>query len=104
VAALSSGWKWETWQRRLDAVALAIAGGEDWLQPHANELKAINAEIKKGRPEVEAVEKLQKQKEALKREISELEKIKGLKTEQIEQILGYKYSDEVIHRDDLVVL
>jgi glutamate 5-kinase len=35
---------------------------------------------------------------------SELEKIKGLWTEQIEQVLGYKYSDEVIHRDDLVVL
>jgi glutamate 5-kinase len=35
---------------------------------------------------------------------SELERIKGLKTEQIEKVLGYKYSDEVIHRDDLVVL
>jgi len=36
--------------------------------------------------------------------VSELERIKGLKTEQIEKVLGYKYSDEVIHRDDLVVL
>ncbi len=35
---------------------------------------------------------------------SELEKIRGLKTKQIEKALGYKYSDEVIHRDDLVVL
>jgi len=35
---------------------------------------------------------------------SELEKIRGLRTERIEEILGYKYSDEVIHRDDLVVL
>jgi glutamate 5-kinase len=35
---------------------------------------------------------------------SELEKIKGLRSEQIEMALGYKYSDEVIHRDDLVVL
>ncbi len=35
---------------------------------------------------------------------SELERIRGLKTEQIEKVLGYKYSDEVIHRDDLVVL
>lgn len=34
----------------------------------------------------------------------ELEKIKGLKTDEIEKYLGYKYSDEVIHRDDLVVL
>jgi glutamate 5-kinase len=35
---------------------------------------------------------------------SELEKIKGLRSNQIETILGYKYCDEVIHRDDLVVL
>jgi len=36
--------------------------------------------------------------------VSELERIKGLRTVQIEKALGYKYSDEVIHRDDLVVL
>jgi glutamate 5-kinase len=35
---------------------------------------------------------------------SELRKIRGLRTEEIEKILGYKYGDEVIHRDDLVVL
>lgn len=35
---------------------------------------------------------------------SELERIRGLRSEQIEKALGYKYSDEVIHRDDLVVL
>jgi len=35
---------------------------------------------------------------------TELEKIKGLRSDQIESALGYKYSDEVIHRDDLVVL
>jgi glutamate 5-kinase len=35
---------------------------------------------------------------------TELEKIKGLRSNQIETTLGYKYSDEVIHRDDLVVL
>jgi glutamate 5-kinase len=34
----------------------------------------------------------------------ELERIKGLRSDQIESTLGYKYSDEVIHRDDLVVL
>ena len=33
-----------------------------------------------------------------------LERIKGLKTGQIEQTLGYKVSDEVIHRDDLALL
>lgn len=34
----------------------------------------------------------------------DLEKIKGLKTSQIESVLGHKDYDEVIHRDDLVIL
>lgn len=35
---------------------------------------------------------------------TEIEKIKGKKTSEIEGILGYQYSDEVIHRDNLVLL
>lgn len=34
----------------------------------------------------------------------ELKKIKGLRTSQIEESLGYKYYDEVVHRDNLVIL
>ena len=34
----------------------------------------------------------------------ELDRIKGLKTTQIESVLGHKDYDEVIHRDDLVIL
>jgi glutamate 5-kinase len=34
----------------------------------------------------------------------ELGQIQGHKTAEIEKILGYKYFDEVIHRDDLVLL
>ncbi len=34
----------------------------------------------------------------------DLEKIKGLKTTQIEAVLGSKTADEVVHRDNLVVL
>jgi glutamate 5-kinase len=34
----------------------------------------------------------------------ELKKIKGKKTSEIEGILGYRYSDEVIHRDNMVIL
>jgi glutamate 5-kinase len=34
----------------------------------------------------------------------EIRKIAGAKTSDIEKILGYKYSDEVIHRNDLVVM
>lgn len=33
----------------------------------------------------------------------ELAKIKGQNTDQIKAILGYKYSDEVVHRDNLVI-
>ena len=35
---------------------------------------------------------------------SDLRKIMGKKTSEIEKLLGYKYSDEVIHRDNLVTL
>ena len=34
----------------------------------------------------------------------EIDRIKGLKTGEIEKILGYKDHDEVIHRDNLVIL
>jgi len=34
----------------------------------------------------------------------EIHKIQGKKTSEIEKILGYKYFDEVIHRDDMVLL
>jgi glutamate 5-kinase len=33
-----------------------------------------------------------------------LNRIKGLHTSKIEKVLGYKAYDEVIHRDDLVLL
>ena len=35
---------------------------------------------------------------------SEMQKIKGGKTSEIEKILGYKYSEEAIHRDNLVLI
>ena len=34
----------------------------------------------------------------------EMMKLKGMHSREIEKILGYKYYDEIIHRDDLVVL
>lgn len=34
----------------------------------------------------------------------DINKIKGKKTTEIESVLGYRYSDEVIHRDNLVLL
>ena len=37
-------------------------------------------------------------------DVRELDLIKGCRTEEIEAVLGYKYRDEVVHRDDLVIL
>lgn len=34
----------------------------------------------------------------------EIQKVKGRKSSEIEHILGYRYSDEIIHRDNLVLL
>ncbi len=34
----------------------------------------------------------------------DISKIKGRQSEQIEELLGYKYTDEVIHRDNLAIL
>jgi len=34
---------------------------------------------------------------------AEINKIKGLKTAQISQVLGHKDYDEVIHRDNLAI-
>lgn len=34
----------------------------------------------------------------------DLKKIKGVRSSEIETILGYKYDDEVIHRDNMVIL
>jgi glutamate 5-kinase len=34
----------------------------------------------------------------------EIQMIKGLKTVEIERKLGYKYTEEVIHRDNMVIL
>jgi Tfp pilus assembly protein PilN len=66
------------------ALVLSLAWGIGVFIRYRNELNEINAEIKKRRPAVEAVEKLQKQKDVLRKEISELEKIKSGETSKIE--------------------
>ena len=35
--------------------------------------------------------------------VDEIEKIKGVRSNRIEEVLGYKHSDEVIHRDNFVL-
>ena len=34
----------------------------------------------------------------------EINLIKGMKSSEIERILGYKYSDEIINRDNMVLM
>ena len=34
----------------------------------------------------------------------EINQIKGMKSKDIEKVLGYKYSDEIINRDNMVTI
>jgi general secretion pathway protein L len=58
------------------ALLLILLWGGGTLIQYGNELDTVNAEIKKRRPEVEALEKLQKQKDNCCTEMSELDKIR----------------------------
>jgi len=58
------------------ALILCVTWGVGVTVQYKKELSAVTAEIKKRRPDVEAVEKLQKQKDELGQEISTLRKIK----------------------------
>ncbi len=68
-------------------------------------LKAIEGDFSQGDPIDVKVEG----EEAFARGLAgysakELELIRGQKSSEIEKILGYKYFDEVVHRDDMVLL
>ena len=66
------------------ALLLSLALGIGVSMRYRKELNAIEAEIKKRKPEVEAVERLQKQKEELGKEISGLGKVKMDEVSKIE--------------------
>jgi Tfp pilus assembly protein PilN len=70
----------------LTAVALlfGLAWGIGVYERYDNAWKTANAEIKKRKPEVDAIEKLQKQKEGLGKEISEFEKIEAGEPSKVE--------------------
>jgi Tfp pilus assembly protein PilN len=70
-------------------ILLSFTWGIGVFIRNRNELNVINAEIKKRRPEVEVVDKLQKQQGELRKEIAELEKIKAeemSKTEMLREL------------------
>jgi Tfp pilus assembly protein PilN len=66
------------------ALFLGMTWGIGVYHRYSKELATVNAEIKKRKPAVEAVEKLQKQKEELGKEIFELRKIKMEETSKID--------------------
>ena len=68
------------------AVILGLMWGISVIFKYRNELNSINTEMKNRKPEVEAVEKLQKQEQGLKREIVELEKIRSGEVSKIEML------------------
>jgi general secretion pathway protein L len=59
------------------AFLLALTWGGGTFMQYRNELDTVNAEIKKRKPEVEALEKLQKQKDLCCNETAELDQIKS---------------------------
>ncbi len=66
------------------ASILGLIWGMGIFFQYRNELKTVTAEIKKRRPEVEAVERLQRQKGELDQEILELQKIRSEEISKIE--------------------
>jgi general secretion pathway protein L len=66
------------------AFVLSVTWGMGIYQQYRNKWNAINAEIKKRKPEIDVVEKLQKQKNELGKEISEFEKIETGEPSKVE--------------------
>jgi general secretion pathway protein L len=68
------------------ALALSLTWGMGIYIRYRKEIKVINTEMKKKKPAVEVVEKLQRQKEELRKELSEFEKIKSGEVSKIEML------------------
>ena len=91
------------------ALVLSLAWGAGAIVRYRSELNSVNEEIRRRKPEVEAIAKLQKQKDDCCREMSTLEKIRAgevSKTEVLEEltkilpdtvwIWNFKYSGKEI--------
>jgi len=68
------------------AVMISLTWGMRVFFQYQDELASVTEEIKKRKPEVEAVEKLQKQQEVYGKEISELEKIQSEEISKVEML------------------
>ncbi len=68
------------------AVLISLTWGMRVFFQYQDELASVTEEIRKRKPEVEAVEKLQKQQEVYGKEISELEKIQSEEISKVEML------------------
>lgn len=66
------------------ALILSLAWGIGASIRYRNELNAMDTEIKERKPAVEAVEKVQRQKDELRKELAELEKIRSAEVSKVE--------------------
>lgn len=69
----------------LAALISVIQAGKGFYR-HRDKLRILNEEIKRRKPEVETIEKLQKQQEGLVKELAELEKIRAEEVNKIEML------------------
>ncbi|MGQ9647166.1 MAG: pilus assembly protein PilM [Thermodesulfobacteriota bacterium] len=65
-------------------VILSLTWGIGVFYQYKNALNAVDNEIKNRKPAVEAVEQLQRQRDALRKEIAEIEKIQSAETSKVE--------------------
>ena len=79
-----------------DLVTALDNGADDYLP------KPINRAVLLAR--LRAAERLIRLQEHVEQDREEIRRIAQLPTRKIAQVLGYSNGDEVIHRDDLVVL
>jgi len=68
------------------AVVISLTWGMRVFFKYQDKLASVTEEIRKRKPEVEAVEKLQKQREVFGKEISELEKIQSEEISKVEML------------------
>jgi general secretion pathway protein L len=66
------------------AVFFGLTWGAGTVVHYKKEWNAVNAEIRKRRPEVEALEKLQKQKDDCRKEMAELDQIRSGEIRKVE--------------------
>lgn len=69
------------------ALLFGLTWGAGTIVHYKKEWNAVNAEIKKRRPEVEALERLQKQKDSCRKEMAELDQIRSGEISKVE-LLG----------------